>query len=83
MRGVGRHDRSYYHSNAHHGSRRAVDSGVYASQTRGSFLPLLSPFLPLSSIPHAPFHWSDALLLIVLAGALLVVALSVQARRKE
>jgi hypothetical protein len=45
--------------------------------------PSSSQSLPLSSIPHAPFHWSDALLLVVLAGALLVVALSVQARRKE
>ena len=45
--------------------------------------PPSSKSLPLSSIPHAPFHWSDALLLIVLAGALLVVALSIQARRKE
>jgi hypothetical protein len=39
--------------------------------------------LPLASIPHAPFNLSDALLLIVMAAVLLVVALSVQARRKE
>lgn len=40
-------------------------------------------FLPLTSIPCGPFHWSDALLLIVLVAVLVVVALSVQARRKE
>jgi hypothetical protein len=45
--------------------------------------PPSSGSLPVSSIPHAPFHWSDALLLIVLAVALLVIALSVRARRKE
>jgi hypothetical protein len=42
-----------------------------------------SQSLPLSSIPHAPFHWSDALLLIVIVGALLIVALSIRGRRKE
>jgi hypothetical protein len=45
--------------------------------------PRSSESLPLSSIPHAPFHWSDAMLLIAIVGALLVVALSIQARRKE
>ena len=45
--------------------------------------PPSSKALPLSSIPHAPFQWSDALWLIVIAGVLLVVALSVQARRQE
>src|SRR5262249_31595539 len=39
--------------------------------------------LPLSSIPHAPFQWSDAILLMAIVGALLIVALSVRARRKE
>ena len=42
-----------------------------------------SKSLPLSSIPQAPFHWSDAFVLIVIAGALLVVALSVQEQRKK
>jgi hypothetical protein len=45
--------------------------------------PPSSHSLPLSSIPHAPFHWSDAMLLLVIVGVLLVVALSIQARRKE
>jgi hypothetical protein len=45
--------------------------------------PRASESLPLSSIPHAPFVWSDALLLIVIVGALLFIALSIQARRKE
>jgi zinc protease len=45
--------------------------------------PRSSESLPLSSIPHAPLQWSDAMLLIVIVGALLVVALSIQARRKE
>jgi hypothetical protein len=41
------------------------------------------PSTPLSSIPHAPFRWSDALLLLILIiAALLVVARVVQARRK-
>jgi len=46
-------------------------------------IPSPSDSLPLSSIPHAPFRWSDALLLIAIVGALLVVARSIQARRKE
>jgi hypothetical protein len=45
--------------------------------------PPSSDSLPFSSIPRAPFRWSDALSLMVILGALLVVALSVQARRKE
>src|SRR5215813_5272203 len=45
--------------------------------------PSLSNSLPLPSIPHAPFQESDALLLIAIVGLLLVVALSIQARRKE
>ena len=53
----------------------AVAQTVITSPSSGS--------LPLSSIPHAPFHRSDALLLGVLAVVLLIVALSVQARRKE
>lgn len=53
----------------------ALAQTVITPPSSGSF--------PLSSIPHAPFHWSDALLLMVIAGALLVVALSVQRRRKE
>src|SRR5262247_2837532 len=55
--------------------------GVALAQT--VITPPSSESLPLSSIPQAPFHWSDALLLIVIAGALLVVARSVQGRRKE
>jgi len=50
---------------------------------RNVLTPASSGSLPLSSIPHAPFSWSDAILLIVIVGALLVVALSVRARRKE
>ena len=45
--------------------------------------PSLSGSLPLPSIPHAAFQWSDALLLVAIVGVLLVVALSIQARRKE
>jgi zinc protease len=50
---------------------------------RSVITPASSGSLPISSIPHAPFHWSDALVLIGIAGAVLMVALSVQARRKE
>jgi hypothetical protein len=50
---------------------------------RSVITPPTSESLPISSIPHAPFHWSDALLLIVIAVAVLLVAFSVQARRKE
>ena len=42
-----------------------------------------SKSVPLSSIPHAPFRWTDALLLIVLLAALLIVVRAVQSRRKE
>jgi hypothetical protein len=38
---------------------------------------------PLSSIPHPPFRWSDAGILIMILTGLLVVAVSVQQRRKE
>jgi hypothetical protein len=38
---------------------------------------------PFASIQHAPFHWSEALLLIAIAVALLIVALTFQGRRKE
>jgi len=54
--------------------------GVALAQT--VLTPRSSESLPLSSIPHAPFAWSDALLLIVIVGALLFIALSVRARRK-
>jgi hypothetical protein len=39
--------------------------------------------LPLSSIPHPPFAWPDALMLLALVAAALIIALSVRARRKE
>jgi len=39
--------------------------------------------ISLSSIPHAPFRWPDALLLAGIVGALLVAALAVLARRKR
>ena len=45
--------------------------------------PPSSESLPISSIPYAPFYWSDALLLVVIVGVLVIVALSIQARRKE
>ena len=61
--------------------RRATLGGVAFAQR--VIIPLSSGSLPLSSIPHAPLHWSDAVLFIVIAGALLIVALSVQARRRE
>ena len=38
---------------------------------------------PLSSIPHPPFRWSDAGILIMILTGLLVVAVSVQQRRKR
>jgi hypothetical protein len=38
---------------------------------------------PFSSIPRAPLHWSDALLFGVIAAVVILVALSVHARRKE
>jgi len=50
---------------------------------RSVIAPPSSRPLPLSSIPHAAFQWPDALLLAMITGALLVVALSVQARRKK
>jgi hypothetical protein len=39
--------------------------------------------LPLSSIRHAPFHWGDALALAGICAMLVLIALAVQARRKE
>jgi hypothetical protein len=53
--------------------------GVAFAQT--VIAPPPSAPLPLSSIPHAPVRWSDALLLIAIIGALLAVARSVRARR--
>lgn len=55
--------------------------GVALAQT--VIAPPSSESLPFMAIPHAPFQWSDALLLIAIAGALLIVALSVQERRKQ
>ena len=43
--------------------------------------PQSSKPLPPTAIPHAPFHWSDALLLIEIVVALLFLALLVQRRR--
>jgi hypothetical protein len=39
--------------------------------------------LPWSSIPHAAFHWGDALAFAGICAMLVVIALAVQARRKE
>jgi hypothetical protein len=55
--------------------------GVASART--VITPPSSESLPFASIPHAPFHWPDALWLIAIAGALLVVALLTQARRKK
>jgi hypothetical protein len=38
---------------------------------------------PFSSIPHPPFRWSDAAMLLMILTALLIVAVSIQQRRKE
>ncbi len=40
------------------------------------------PF-PLSSIPHAPFHTSDAIMLVVLLFAVLVFTLTMRQRSRE
>ena len=53
------------------------------ASARHVIAPPSSGSLPLRSIPHAPFQWSDALLLIVIVGVVLIVALSIQARHKE
>lgn len=45
--------------------------------------PARRSFPPFSSIPHAPFEWSDALVLIAIVMAVLVIALTIQARRRE
>jgi hypothetical protein len=50
---------------------------------RRVIIPPSSGSRSISSIPHAPFHWSDALLLVLIAGALLLVARTVHARGKE
>lgn len=48
---------------------------------------MISPPSPDSAspwpIPHAPFRWSDAVLLLVIVGVMLVIARVVQVRRKE
>lgn len=62
-------------------ARNYAIGGVASAQK--VITPPSSDSLPLSSIPHPPFHWYDALLLIVIVCALVVLALSIQARRKE
>jgi hypothetical protein len=62
-------------------ARNYAIGGVASAQK--VITPPSSGSLPLSSIPHPPFHWSDALLLIVIVCVLVVLALSIQARRKE
>jgi len=42
-----------------------------------------SKLLPLSSIPHAPFQLSDALLLMDIWLAVLAIVRSIQTRRRE
>lgn len=54
--------------------------GVAAA--RSVIAPPSSGSLALFSIPHAPFHWQDAVSLIVIAAVLLVIALAVQRRRR-
>src|SRR5262245_35811222 len=38
---------------------------------------------PFSSIPHPPFRWQDAWMLVMILTVLLIVTLSIQQRRKE
>jgi hypothetical protein len=58
----------------------AIGGVAFAQKT---IAPTSSESLPLPPIPHPPFHWSDALLVVAIVGVLLAVALSIRARRKE
>lgn len=44
-------------------------------------VPPSSKTLPLSSVPHPPFQWLDALMFVALLAVVLAVALSVRAKR--
>lgn len=49
---------------------------------RSVLTPPSSASLPVTAMPHPPFRWSDALLVLPLAAALLFIARFVQKRRK-
>lgn len=53
------------------------------ASAREIIAPPASGSLPISSIPHAPFAWSDALWLAAIVWVLLMIALKVQGLRKE
>jgi hypothetical protein len=62
-------------------------AGEYAiggvALARNVLAPSASKAPPWSSIPHAPFQWADAFALSAICVVLVLIALTVQARRKE